>query len=390
VTMWGTDEVRVRIFINQGDGSFVEGDSYLIGYDMASQCVFCHDFNLDGYVDVAVNRSRGVEEPAYVLIFLNNGDGTFADYVEYEATDLVTYLYGNDIDGDGDVDLMTSMIWIDSLAVFLNDGTGIFSSPVYYDVGEAPDGVDGGDLDSDGDIDLVVANQNGGVSGHGSISVLMNEGGIEPNIGTSTRLLSFGIVDVGDSLLLSLDIYNLGYDTLVVDSLKVTNGVFTINDSSFTLIPEDMKTVPVTFIPITSDSVEDTLTIFSNDPDSPEWRVTLRGNYPLVGIEEREELRIENYELKIYPNPFRETTAITLSGYQAIDASRSSLFALHIYDISGRLVKKIAFDNRGLETSPTVTWDGRDNKSDRLPGGVYFCQLKACGFISTRKVVILR
>ncbi|OYD17021.1 hypothetical protein CH333_02125 [candidate division WOR-3 bacterium JGI_Cruoil_03_44_89] len=381
VTMWGTDEVRVRIFINQGDGSFVEGESYLIGYDTGSQSIYCHDFDMDGDVDMVVDRARGQGETGYVLIFMNNGDGTFAEYVEYTAEDEVNYLYGNDFNGDGYIDLVESSLEIDKLVVFLNNGDGIFLSPVYYNVGHWPDGSDGGDFDSDGDIDLVVANQYTG--GEGTISVLMNEDSIQPNIGTSTRLLSFGKVNVGDSVLLPLEVYNLGYDTLIADSLIIPDSIFAVDESGFILLPESTKTVTVTFSPVTNDSVEDTLTIFSDDPDSPEWIVKLRGNYKLVGIEEEERVENQEMEIECYPNPFIRTVSIKYL------LEREEIFSIKIYDTAGREVR-ILLNKLQRSGFHTVNWDGRDKKRNRVPPGIYFCQMRAGCIVSTRKVIILR
>jgi len=379
VTMWGTDEVRVRIFINQGDGSFVEGDSYLIGYDTSSQGIYCADFDLDGDVDMAIGRWRGEGETGYLLIFLNNGNATFADYVEYETGEGTGCIYGNDFSGDGSIDMFLSTMRIDKIVILFNDGFGVFLFPIFYDVGDAPDGIDGGDFDNDGDIDLVVANQYSWGSDSGTISVLMNEGGVVPNIGTSTRLLSFGIVNVGDSVKLPLDVYNLGYDTLLIGSLSIIGSVFTVNDSSFTLLPESTKTIIVTFTPVTDDSVEDTLTICSNDPDSPEWQVILRGNYPLVVVEEKPNLVSSGYRLySCYPNPFSTTTRID---YNLPDIS---YVKLEIYNLLGEKVK-VLVDEKQASGVHSVCWKAGD-----LPGGIYFCQMRAGGFISTRKVVILR
>ncbi|OYD17020.1 hypothetical protein CH333_02120 [candidate division WOR-3 bacterium JGI_Cruoil_03_44_89] len=378
--MWGTDEVRVRIFINQGDSSFVEGESYLIGYDTASQSIYCADFDGDGDVDMAVERSRGYGEIGYILIFLNNGDGSFADYIEYETDDASGYLYGNDLNSDGYIDIISSGTDTDRITIFINDGNSDYLPPVYYNVGDVPDGNDGGDFDGDGDVDLVVANQ---YHGGGTISVLMNQGEVEPNIGTSTRLLSFGKVNVGDSSSLSLEIYNLGYDTLIVNSLIIGDSVFKVNEVGFTLFPESTRNVTVTFSPVSTDSIEDTLIIFSNDPDSPEWIVNLRGNYKLVGIEEEERVENQEMEIECYPNPFNSVTVIRYS------CSCPSRALIKIYDVSGRLVRTLV-DEEQKTGDYWITWDGSDNSGERLPKGIYFCRLKASGFISTKKVILVR
>lgn len=96
--------------------------------------------------------------------------------------------------------------------------------------------------------------------------------------------------------------------------------------------------------------------------------------------------------ISVYPNPFSTTTAITLSGYQATNTPHSSPFALRIYDLSGRLVWEASpdADNRGLETSLTVLWDGRDKNGILLPAGIYFYRYKGENLESWGKLVMIR
>ena len=66
-----------------------------------------------------------------------------------------------DLDGDGDLDLVAPLFDSDELAVFLQDGSGfvdLMEPDTTIDVSVEPTAVVAGDLDGDGDLDLLSAN----------------------------------------------------------------------------------------------------------------------------------------------------------------------------------------------------------------------------------------
>ncbi|MGQ9663961.1 MAG: T9SS type A sorting domain-containing protein [bacterium] len=80
--------------------------------------------------------------------------------------------------------------------------------------------------------------------------------------------------------------------------------------------------------------------------------------------------------LKIYPNPFTETTNINF----ALQGDQKSAILLKIYDASGRLVKS-------FNPASIIVWFGEDNSGRRLPAGVYFVQLETETEEMIKKVV---
>ncbi|MCK4255265.1 FG-GAP repeat protein [candidate division WOR-3 bacterium] len=91
--------------------------------------------------------------------------------------------------------------------------------------------------------------------------------------------------------------------------------------------------------------------------------------YTPTGIEEDETDSTVISLINTYPNPFNDFTKIEyqLNSYVFV--------SLKIYDVSGRLIKTLVNyrQNPGLYR---VKWDGRDNKNDKVSGGIYFCELK--------------
>ncbi len=83
-----------------------------------------------------------------------------------------------------------------------------------------------------------------------------------------------------------------------------------------------------------------------------------------------------------YPNPFKEMTDIR---YQIPDNTKTSL---NIYDATGRLVRQ--WDNTTTRQSNHIAWDGTDNSGGLVAPGVYFLQLSADEFRTTRKLMVVR
>ncbi|WP_324673669.1 FG-GAP-like repeat-containing protein [Hymenobacter sp. GOD-10R] len=80
-----------------------------------------------------------------------------------------------DVDGDGDLDLLTANQGTNSVSVRLNNGGGTFSGTLEVSVGLAPLTLVLGDVDGDGDLDFATAN---GLStaGKGTVSIRLNNG----------------------------------------------------------------------------------------------------------------------------------------------------------------------------------------------------------------------
>jgi hypothetical protein len=174
----GTVDVVVS---NPGGESYTLSDGFdfffaLFGqrtyYDINSpDALFSIDFDMDGDIDII---SAGVS------VLLNNGDGTFAPKVDYDAGLSTAHIFCADLDNDNDIDISVTNYDNRQISILLNNDDGTFASKVQYGVGAGPVGIFSADLDGDGDNDLVVANSDrdnrstGGINS--SISVLLNNG----------------------------------------------------------------------------------------------------------------------------------------------------------------------------------------------------------------------
>jgi murein DD-endopeptidase MepM/ murein hydrolase activator NlpD len=87
-----------------------------------------------------------------------------------------------------------------------------------------------------------------------------------------------------------------------------------------------------------------------------------------------------------YPNPFNPSTTIAFELPGEIREIQH--VSLTIYDIRGRRVRLLIDQDFGAGDHK-IHWDGRNDRGESLPSGVYLYRLKAGGKIYTRKMTIL-
>lgn len=102
---------------------------------------------------------------------------------------------------------------------------------------------------------------------------------------------------------------------------------------------------------------------------------------PYVGVEEV--VPPEGTEfLTVIPNPFSGRTEVRFG------LVRPSRARLSIYDVAGRLVRRLLDDGRDAGQH-TVAWDGLNADGRATPAGIYFARLETDQREVTRKVVLL-
>jgi hypothetical protein len=120
--------------------------------------------------------------------------------------------------------------------------------------------------------------------------LLQSEPLSSPQISVSSTSLDFGSVDVGDSSFTNLTISNVGSDNLIIGQITLS-GADTLdfdtrndNCTGATLAPSQNCTVQIVFSPRNTGSRSATLSISSNDPDTPTQTVSLSGTGTDGGI----------------------------------------------------------------------------------------------------------
>ena len=142
-----------------GSGDFLAPEQHRTGGGPST--VFAGDLDGDGDLEV-LSVSSGAAE---VCVHSNLGAGQFFQPEFHAMVDAAiapassSELASEDIDGDGDADLVVgysgNFIGVYGISVSRNDGTGGFGPPETYSTPEFPEWLTTGDVDDDGDTDIV-------------------------------------------------------------------------------------------------------------------------------------------------------------------------------------------------------------------------------------------
>ncbi|NML67910.1 hypothetical protein HHL22_22140 [Hymenobacter sp. RP-2-7] len=126
------------------------------------------DVDGDGDLDVLNTQFSAISNT--VSVRLNDGTGQCSGTQSVAVGNAPKRVVLGDVDGDGDLDLLTANQGSSSVSVRFNDGRGQFSGGSDLGVDYYPTRVTLGDLDGDGDLDLLVA------TGSGWLNVRLNDG----------------------------------------------------------------------------------------------------------------------------------------------------------------------------------------------------------------------
>ena len=92
----------------------------------------------------------------------------------------------------------------------------------------------------------------------------------------------------------------------------------------------------------------------------------------------------KDYVLKMpYPNPFNPKTKI------AFDIPKNSKIELVIYDVNGRLVKKLKH-SIVKSGQHEIEWDATDGDGNSVSTGIYFVCLLTEKYVKSQKIILLR
>jgi subtilisin family serine protease len=98
-----------------------------------------------------------------------------------------------------------------------------------------------------------------------------------PDVAASPSPMVFGNVFVGFPTIRQLTVQNRGTDALVVSNITLSDPAYGVDQAAFTIPPLGNAVVSLSFNPPSPGSRPATLTILSNDPDSPSYAVPVTG-----------------------------------------------------------------------------------------------------------------
>ena len=201
---------------------------------------------------------------------------------------------------------------------------------------------------------------------------------------TSTDLLKFESVAQKDSAIKKFTVYN-------PHNTSVTINEFFCRDSSFTtslkvpitIMANDSIIVPVMFKPLRDGTFTVSFNIRNFGRNGYEQmiarQVILTGETDNTSSIISEATRLKQFILfQNYPNPFNPTTTIKYS------IPKASFVTIKVYDVLGKEIATLV-----KEEKPTGNYEINFN-GDNLSSGIYFYQLRAGKFISTKKMIVLK
>jgi hypothetical protein len=146
---------NVVVLLGEGDGTFHASGSYDFG--VGTESIVVADVNGDGSPDLLVAHGDGA-----VTVLLNNHDGTFQNPVSYNANGYPTSFAVEDVNGDGKPDVIESVICANGcpnngVSVLLGNGDGTFQPPILTSSPASGYSIAVQDVDGDGEPDVVIA-----------------------------------------------------------------------------------------------------------------------------------------------------------------------------------------------------------------------------------------
>ncbi len=141
---------------NDGTGNF--GEEIMIDMDVRGIIgIFTDDLDNDEDLDIILFFSQADVGPAKIVWYPNDGNGNFGEKIFIStAIEEPSSVYTADLDGDGDVDLLSSSWEDNKIAWYRNDGNGNFGTQIVISLSAIEtQSVSAADLDGDGDLDVL-------------------------------------------------------------------------------------------------------------------------------------------------------------------------------------------------------------------------------------------
>ncbi|MEK6152574.1 FG-GAP-like repeat-containing protein [Flavobacteriaceae bacterium 3-367] len=148
---------RISWYPNDGTGNF--GEQRTVFSDVTSRDIYTGDLDGDGYPDIVSAEMRFPSGAGKIAWYRNNTDGSFGNRrIISDRVDHPESVHMADLDGDGDLDVLSASYRDNKIAWYKNPGDGDFGEQrIISTAALGARAVYTADLDGDGDQDVLSA-----------------------------------------------------------------------------------------------------------------------------------------------------------------------------------------------------------------------------------------
>ena len=293
------------------------------------------------------------------------GQPTFSEHSISTSADGLRSVYAADVDGDGDMDVLSASANVDKIAWHENDGSEGFTEHAISTSTDGARSVYAVDVDGDGDMDVLSASQL-----DNKIAWYENE---EIPLEVPT---GFALYPQETSVLLTWSpVSDDDFQYYILE--RSTDSVFT----------EDVVSNELIINYYEDDSLEyDTEYFYRlsyyNGVHQSEYSDVLSVTLEWMDVDVDQLPTV--YALhQNYPNPFNPTTQIKY------DLPEDALVSITIYDIMGRSIRSLV-KSRQTAGYRSVQWNATNNLGEPVSAGMYIYMIQAGEFRQVKKMVLLK
>ncbi|MFK7847595.1 MAG: FG-GAP-like repeat-containing protein [Rhodothermales bacterium] len=337
--------------------------------------VYAADIDNDGDLDVLSASSSDDKIAWYENL---DGDGTFGEEITItKAAKGATDVLAVDVDGDGDLDVVSSSTFDDKIAWYENtDGLGVFGVQQVITVdADLAIAVHAADLDQDGDMDILSAS-----SGDNKIAWYKNldgQGTFSAQTIISTQAdRAFAVYTADLDSDGDLDVISGSRDDNKIAWYENLDGSLFGAQQIISTNATGVRSV--TTFDVDQDGDQDVLAA-AQDANLIAWYENLSFISNVLSSEGPEETTRHFTLGQVYPNPFTSNANIALS------VAQTQHVRIVVYDVQGRLIEVLHNGLLAQQQTHTIAF-----QSVSLPAGLYIMMFEGEFFSAARKMVYVR
>lgn len=199
----------------------------------------------------------------------------------------------------------------------------------------------------------------------------------------STDTLYMDTTEVGQTSSAVVEVQNIGLLDYDVSNI-VAGGIFSVDQSSFTVGQSGKVDLSVNFAPQANGNYQGIISIVHNAANGDSLHLVVMGTAGMVTAIEPGQTMPQRYDIaQNYPNPFNPSTTIA---YQLPQRSETRLI---IYNVLGEKIRTLLSGSQPAGFHQAI-WDGRDDAGRPVASGVYLYRFTAGDFNKVKKLMLLR